>query len=80
MDVQMCDITLCYDPSMTKEDVSFGTLVELVVASQLGKPTILVTTNPALLSHPLVTVHAGWILSTLDEAVDLIVGLLGDYS
>jgi nucleoside 2-deoxyribosyltransferase len=81
LDVQMCDITLCYMPkNLNERRLSVGTLCELAWAHALRKPTILVSDFPFLLEHPVVQANASWILSTLDEAVEVIVGVLGDYA
>jgi nucleoside 2-deoxyribosyltransferase len=81
LDVQMCDITLCYMPKdLNERRLSVGTLIELAWAHALRKPTILVTDYPFLLEHPVVQANASWILSTLDEAVDVVTGVLGDYA
>ena len=77
LDVRTCDLTLCYIPRSPR--LSLGTLAELFVAYAWGKPTILVTDDPSLLGHPLVQMAAGWVLPTLQDAEDLIVGLYGDY-
>lgn len=77
LDVKACDLTLCYIPRAPR--LSLGTLAELFVAFAWGKPTILVTDDPVLLGHPLVQMAAGWVLPTLQDAEDLIVGLYGDY-
>ena len=59
---------------------SVGTLIELAWAHALGKSTILVTDYPFLLEHPVVQANASWILGTLDEAVEVVVGVLEDYA
>lgn len=80
-DVQMCDMTLCYMPkALNERRLSMGTLIELAWAHALRKPTILVTDYEFLLEHPVVQANASWILSTLEEAVDVLAGILGDYS
>lgn len=79
-DVQMCDMALCYMPqSMMKRRLSLGTLVELAWAHALRKPTILVSEYPLLMDHPVVQACANWPLSTLDEACEVLIGILGDY-
>lgn len=81
MDVQMTDMTLCNMPrELNERRLSVGTLIELAWAHALRKPTILVTDYPFLLEHPVVQANASWILPTLDEAVDVIIGVLGDYA
>jgi len=79
-DVQTCDMTLCYMPrDLNERRLSVGTLIELAWAHALRKPTILVSDYPFLLSHPVVQANASWILPTLDSAVEVITGILGDY-
>ena len=78
LDVKMCDMTLCYFP----EGYSFskGTLVELSWASAYEKPTILVSTVPEIVEHPVVQACANWVLSDLDEAFDVVAGVLQIYA
>lgn len=81
LDVEMCDITLCYMPaSLNEARPSFGTICELAWAHALDKPTILVTDHKPFIDHPVIQANASWMLGTLDEAVDVIVGVLGDYA
>lgn len=75
LDVKMCDVTLAYMPTL-----SLGTLIELAWAYAFGKPTILVTTLPQVRDHAVVQACAGWVLSTLDEAADVIEGVLTVYA
>ena len=62
-----------------KKPWSVGTLQELAWAKIWNKPAILVTTDPYLLEHPVVNASAGWAVQTLEEAEEIIVGLLGGY-
>ncbi|TKB87569.1 MAG: hypothetical protein E8D43_00890 [Nitrospira sp.] len=79
-DTKMADVVLCYMPkSLNPTWPSVGTLAELFMAFSWGKPVILVTDEPRLLEHPLVRHAAGWVLPTLDDAVELLTGLLVDY-
>lgn len=81
MDVQNTDMTLCYFPrAINEERLSVGTVIELAWAHAIGKPTLLVTDYELLIEHPVVQANASWVLRTLDEAVDVIVGVLGDYA
>lgn len=81
LDVRNCDMVLCYMPKeLNERRLSIGTLLELGWAHVLEKPTILVTDYLFLLNHPLVQGSSSWILATLDEAVETIVGVLGDYA
>lgn len=80
-DVQSCDLTLAYMPQeVNARRLSIGTLMELAWARALGKPTILVSDYPFILEHPVVQANASWTLSTLEEAVDVLIGVLGDYA
>lgn len=74
LDVQMCDMTLCYLPQL-----SLGTLLELGWAHALRKPTILVSKEPKFVEHPVVIASSSWVVPTLDEGLDICVGILGDY-
>ena len=79
-DTKTCDMALIYLPKPAEgRHQSYGTMMELAWAFALGKPTILVSDDPEILGHPVVTANASWILDSLDEAVDLIVGILGGY-
>jgi nucleoside 2-deoxyribosyltransferase len=80
-DVQSCDMTLCYFPEdvTAKYGVSLGTVVELAWAKALAKPTILVTLNKKLLTHPVIDSCCGWKLPTLEDALDVIEGIQYDY-
>lgn len=81
MDVQMCDMTLCYFPKdLNVRRLSIGSVIELAWAHSLRKPTILVSDYEFLTEHPVVQANASWILKTLPEAVDVIVGVLGVYA
>ncbi len=80
-DVLHCDMTLCYFPLMPNgRHASYGTLCELAWAKMAHKPTILVSTDPKVLEHPVILSNAGWVLNSLDDALDVIVGILGAYA
>lgn len=79
-DVRSCDMTLAYLPAPEPGKVqSYGTMAELSWAFAMGKPTILVSTDPYLMAHPVIDVQCGWKLATLDDAIDVIIGVLGGY-
>lgn len=82
-DTEACDFVLVYlprgDPAKDKE-VSLGTLIELGWARKAHKPIILVTDNPFVAGHPVVRFCANWTLGTLDDAIDVLVGVLGGYT
>lgn len=85
-DVRECDITLAYipKPPLTFHGVvgihSLGTVTELAWAAWERKPTILVSNDPFILAHPILSANAGWLLETLDEAIEVCVGVLGGYT
>lgn len=80
LDVQMCDVTLCYlSTELNQRRLSIGTVIELAWAHALRKPTILVTDYPLLIEHPVVQANASWIVPTLVEGLDVAIGILGDY-
>lgn len=80
-DVRRCDMTLVYLPrELNERKPSYGSVIELAWAHMLGKPTVLVTDDPALREHPVVNACAGWVLDDLEEGLELIVGILGDYA
>lgn len=77
-DVQQCDLTLAYMPK--EFNPSYGTVIELAWAYDMGKPTILVTDDPKLKEHPVINVCARWLLDDLDAAIDVIKGIFTDYT
>jgi nucleoside 2-deoxyribosyltransferase len=74
-DARMCDMLLAYLPTP-----SVGTLIELGWGKALNKPVILVSEDPDLRAHPDVIQCSSWILTHLDEAVEVIIGVLSDYA
>lgn len=88
-DVQACDMTLAYIPKPRPRDLavpgdyphhSWGTMAELSWAKALGKPAILVTDDINIRNHPVLNAQAGWVLDTLDEATEVLIGILGGYT
>lgn len=80
-DVRHCDLTLVYLPrELNERKPSYGSIIELAWAHILGKPTILVTDDPALIEHPVVNACADWVLGTLDEGLEVAIGILADYA
>jgi nucleoside 2-deoxyribosyltransferase len=80
MDVRMCDLTLAYMPKMLNDPwPSLGTISELAWAAMINKPTILVSDDPRITDHPVIDSNSGWILPTLDMAIEVIVGIFKDY-
>lgn len=80
-DVRACDMMLVYAPEKyTKVNPIYGSLCELAWGHLLGKPTVLVTDDSYIQQHPLINACAGWMLDTLDEGLEVVVGVLGDYA
>lgn len=80
-DVRNCDITLAYLPKPEPGRVqSYGTIVEIAWADAYGKQVILVSDDPFVLKHPVIDACVDWKLGTIDEAVDVCIGVLGGYT
>ena len=80
-DVRQCTMTLAYIPMPDIGQFhSLGTISELAWAAILGKPTILVSNDAFILDHPVLGANAGWLLENLDDALEVIVGVLGGYT
>jgi hypothetical protein len=79
-DVQSCDITLAYMPAVMGEKISLGTLGEIFWADMIEKRVILVSDHPKIVEHPVVDAAVDWKLNTLDEAIDVCIGVLGGYT
>ncbi len=80
MDVRNCDLILAFLPQqMSEKRPSYGTVVEMAWGKWEGKPVILVSDDPSVAKHPVINVCAGWVLGTLDEALEVIHGLFDDY-
>jgi nucleoside 2-deoxyribosyltransferase len=73
-DVSNCGMTLAYMPTL-----SVGTVVEMAWADRMGKSVILVATDPDIAQHPLLMACASWIVPTLEDAVDVITGMMEAY-
>ena len=83
-DVVTCPMTLAYLPILKNPDgstrvQSYGTIGEIFWANGAGKQTILVSDDPYVMRHPVIDAAANWKLETLEEAVDVIVGVLAAY-
>lgn len=63
-----------------KREPSLGTVAEIAWANALGKPVIVVAEDNFVYEHAVCNACAGWMLRTLDEAVELIEGILGVYT
>lgn len=80
-DVRMCDITLVYLPrELNERKPSYGSVCEISWAHALGKPTILVSDDPAIIGHPVIQANAGWIVDNLDDGLEIAVGILAAYA
>ena len=80
-DVLNCDMTLAYIPKPVGGMYhSFGTVCELAWAKMAAKPTILVTDDPYIMQHPVLGANAGWLLENMEDALEVIVGVLGGYT
>jgi nucleoside 2-deoxyribosyltransferase len=58
---------------------SVGTIWELGMARMAGKMTIVVCQNTILAKHPVIRT-ADWMLDTLEEGLDVAIGVLQDYA
>ncbi len=80
-DVRHCDMTLVYLPrELNERKPSYGTIIELGWAHMLGKPTVVVSDDPAVLGHPVIGSCAGWLLDDLDEGLEVVAGILAVYA
>ena len=72
-DTHNCDVVLAYLPKETNENrPSYGTIFELGWATGIQTPTILVTDDPTIREHPLFDAKINWIVSNLDDAIEII--------
>lgn len=69
-----------YDAEEQKRD-SIGTILEIGWASsqQHSKPVILITDDEFIINHPVMSACNGWCLPTLDDGIDVVIGLLAGY-
>ncbi len=85
-----CPIEIDYDDfgSNSYEDLkaalkwhqSYGTIQEAALAFGYGNPAVLVSDDPEVFNHPVVNALAGWVLPTLDDAIEVLGGVLGGYT
>lgn len=78
-DVRNCDITLAFLPG-PRSSVSLGTICELAGAHFINKQTVMVSDDPYVMSHPVIDAMSGWKLENMDDAIEVIVGVLGGYT
>lgn len=74
-DVGACDMILVFMPTL-----SSGTLIEMGAGKMVHKPIVLVSEAPEVLNHPVINATAGWVLPTLDDGIEVVIGVLEDYS
>jgi len=79
-DVQNCDMVLAYLPAEMGTNISLGTVCEIAWARAWDKQIIMVTDHPKIDAHPVINACRNWKLSTLDEAIEVCVGVLGGYT
>ena len=80
LDTESCDLVLAYLPKFLNERrPSYGTVIEIGWAIGLRKPLIVVSDDEYLMEHPLIKHNASWRLKSLNDAVEVICGLFGDY-
>lgn len=79
-DVFNCDVTLAYLPAEMGNSISLGTVGEIFWADMAGKQVLLVSDHEKINGHPVIDAAVDWKLTTLDEAIDVIVGVLGGYT
>lgn len=92
-DVKNCNLTLAYFPLQkglwvspdyinkppTFRMPSLGTICEVSWAFALGKPPIIVTIDDRIRKHPVIDGQAGWLVDTLEEGIEIAVGILAGY-
>lgn len=80
LDTESADLVLAYLPKeMNDRRPSIGTIIEIGWSIGLRKPLIVVSDDKQIMEHPLIKCNAAWRLTELDDAVEVIIGLFGDY-
>ena len=80
LDTESADLVLAYLPKeMNDRRPSIGTIIEIGWTIGLKKPLIVVSDDKQVLDHPLIECNAAWRFETLGDAVEVIIGLFGDY-
>ena len=64
---------------MNNRRPSYGTTIEIGWAIGLRKPLIVVSDDKYLMDHPLIKHNASWRFDNLEDAIEVIIGLFGDY-
>ena len=80
LDTESADLVLAYLPKeMNDRRPSIGTIIEIGWTIGLKKPLNVVSDDKQVLDHPLIECNAAWRFETLGDAVEVIIGLFGDY-
>ena len=80
LDTVSADLVLAYlSREMNERRPSYGTVMEIAWAIAMHKPIILVSDDPYLINHPLISENVSWIVDNFDDALDIIHGLFEDY-
>lgn len=80
-DVRNCDMTLANLPLPAPgRNQSYGTIMEIAWTFAYQKDTILVSDDPTVLKHPVIDIAVSWKLSNLDDAIDVVKGVMGVYA
>ena len=80
LDTESADLVLAYLPKeMNDRRPSIGTIIEIGLIIGLKKPLIVVSDDKQIMDHPLIECNAAWRLDNLEDAVEVIIGLFGDY-
>ena len=80
LDTESADLVLAYLPKeMNDRRPSIGTIIEIGWSIGLKKPLIVVSDDTQIMDHPRIKCNAAWRLDELDDAVEVIIGLFGDY-
>lgn len=81
VDLKRCDVTLCYLPKPAEgAQRSAGTICEAAWSFALGLPLIVVSNDPFVKEHPVLSELANWNLDTLDQACETLIGIFGVYA
>ncbi len=79
-DVHNCDMILAHIPKPPEgQRHSWGTICELAGGYFLNKQVVTVSDCDIIHNHPVITAMSGWTLRTLDEGIEVIMGILGGY-
>lgn len=80
-DVRTCDIGIYYAPAvLSKRRPPFGTICELSWARALERPAVFVSDDLDMLAHPVINACAGWMVKTLNEGIEIVIGVIEDYA